>query len=31
MYIISFDFSYMATIELGIIYDQIVLGTIVKT
>ncbi len=26
----TFDFSCMATIEVGIMYDQIVKGTIIK-
>ncbi len=26
-----FDFSFMATIEVGIMYDQIVKGTIIET
>ncbi len=27
----TLDFSYMATIEVGIMYDQIVKGTFMKT
>ncbi len=28
---VSFDLSCMATIEVGIMYDEIVKGTIIKT